>query len=93
MLNCWKCHKTISAEPLKIGFRTYCHHCDMDQHVCLNCRHHAPGKHNECNVPGTEWVKDREVRNYCEDFEAKPNQTGSESNTPKKGLNSLFKDD
>ncbi len=96
MLYCWKCRKLISQEPIKIGFRMYCIHCDRDQHVCANCRHHSPGKHNECNVPGTEWIKDREAMNYCEDFEVKPEQTTNASgpkSDPLKGLKSLFKDD
>jgi hypothetical protein len=93
MLQCWKCHKIISEEPIKIGFRTYCPYCDVDQHVCLHCRHHAPEKHNECNVPGTDWIKDRQVRNYCEDFDIKPIINSKETNLPKKGIDSLFKDD
>ncbi len=27
-----------------------------------------PGKPNECYIPGTETIRDREANNYCDDF-------------------------
>ena len=90
---CWKCHKAVSTEPMKIGFRAVCPHCDRDLHVCVNCRHYAPGKPNECNIPGTDYVKDREVMNYCEEFTVKPPIVASKKEDPKNHFNSLFKDE
>lgn len=88
-MNCWKCQKPL--EELKILFRTTCAACNADQHVCVNCRYYAPGKPNDCLVPGTDYVRDREAMNFCDDFKvktdiAKPPQE-------KKKFNSLFKDD
>ncbi len=53
---------------MKIGFRAVCIHCDADLHVCKNCRYYSPGKPNDCLVPGTESIQDRERSNLCEDF-------------------------
>lgn len=71
LLHCWKCHKQISKEPIRIGFRATCPHCDIDLHVCKNCRYYSIGKPNDCLVPGTEFVKDREASNLCEEFKPK----------------------
>lgn len=67
-LKCWKCKKPISEEPVKIGFRAVCIHCGVDLHVCKNCRYYSPGKPNDCLVPGTDYIRDREASNLCEEF-------------------------
>jgi len=84
-VDCWKCKKAIAG---KILFRTECPHCGIDVHVCKNCKYYAPGKPNDCSVPGTEFVRDREAMNFCEDFKPK---SGSEPPRENK-FNSLFKD-
>lgn len=69
---CWSCKKElIPFERGKIPFRATCEFCGADLHVCKNCRFWAPGKPNECLVPGTEWVSDRERSNLCEEFQIK----------------------
>lgn len=71
ILHCWKCHKKISDEPIQIGFRAVCMHCSVDLHVCKNCRYYAMGKPNDCLVPGTDFIRDREASNLCEEFKPK----------------------
>lgn len=100
MIVCWKCKKIVSEEPVKIGFRASCPHCSSDLHVCVNCRYYAPGKPNDCAVPGTDYVRDREASNLCEEFKLKTNESprsnklfGSEPPPKKRDFNSLFKDD
>jgi len=93
MLHCWKCKKLISEEPMKIGFRTQCPHCEIDLHVCVNCRHYSPGKPNDCNVPGTPYIKDREVMNFCEDFSLKTPTSYKPKDDIKNHFKSLFKDE
>ena len=95
MLQCWKCHKVVSELPIKVGFRAQCQHCEADLHVCMGCRYYAPGKPNDCAVPGTEWIKDREAMNFCEEFTPKLSSSKPETprNKPQKDFNSLFKDD
>lgn len=68
MMHCWKCQKPIGEFPIKIGFRAACIHCDADLHVCKNCRYYSVGKPNDCIVPGTELIQDRERSNLCEEF-------------------------
>jgi hypothetical protein len=90
-VNCWKCKKLISELTVKIAFRALCPHCGVDLHTCTNCRYYAPGKPNDCLVPGTDSVRDREAANYCEEFKVK---TGSSQQTiDKNKFHSLFKDE
>lgn len=70
-MNCWKCNIEVSDSPLKIGFRARCSNCDVDLHVCKNCRYSSLGKPNDCIIPGTDPIADREQSNLCEEF--KPN--------------------
>lgn len=88
-MNCWKCAKLISDAPVKIGFRALCPHCGIDLHTCLGCSYYAPGKPNDCAVPGTEYVRDRESSNFCEEFRVKtdPSSKRLEPNR----FDSLFK--
>jgi hypothetical protein len=93
-MQCWKCNQPISEGPAKIHFRAACPHCGSDLHTCRNCRYHAPGKPNDCIVPGTESVRDREKANFCEEF--KPSLGGQkvkEEGAPKKKFGSLFKEE
>jgi len=94
-VNCWKCKKSLGETPAKIGFKATCPYCDIDLHCCKNCRYFSPGKPNDCMVPGTEYVRDREAANFCEEFKVKissdPNP--NEKETLKTRFDSLFKMD
>jgi hypothetical protein len=101
-MNCWKCQKLISEMPIKVGFRAICQHCGIDLHTCAGCRYYTLGKPNDCAVPGTDFVRDREAMNFCEEFA--PKLVSSPSSTvpkwaslgepqPKKEFKSLFKDE
>jgi len=102
-VTCWKCQKKIGEPPMKIGFRAVCEHCEVDLHVCMNCRYHAPGKPNECEVPDTDYVSDRESSNLCEEFRLRQNSStagdldkarklfGDNEPQEKKGFDDLFK--
>lgn len=86
-MNCWKCNKSIGDPSVKIGFRAVCIHCDTDLHVCKNCRYYSPGKPNDCIVPGTELIQDRERANLCEEFKPK---TIVETQTSQKRAHEIF---
>ena len=88
-MNCWKCFKHLTEE--KISFRTVCPHCDVDLHTCTNCRYYAPGKPNDCLVPGTDYIRNREAANFCEDFKPKTDRAPPKKEKGK--FNSLFKDE
>jgi len=90
-LICWKCSKKIDDIGPKVGFRAVCPHCDIDLHTCTNCKYYSPGKPNDCMVPGTEYIRDREASNLCEDF--KPNLNPSSASSKKEKFKSLFKDE
>ncbi|MBX7065766.1 MAG: hypothetical protein K1X28_00905 [Parachlamydiales bacterium] len=77
---------------MKIGFRDTCPSCGIDLHTCTGCRYYSPGKPNDCLVPGTEYIRDREAPNFCEDFKGK---TDFQEKKPegKKNFDSLFKED
>ncbi len=89
-MNCWKCHKLISEQPIKLSFRAECQHCGIDLHTCAGCRYYALGKPNDCLVPGTDFIRDRQARNFCEEFA--PQTSSPKEAKPKKGFDSLFKD-
>lgn len=66
---CWKCGAPLpSFDRGKVPFRETCERCDADLHTCKNCLNWAPGKPNECLIPGTDYVADRERANFCEEF-------------------------
>jgi len=104
-MDCWNCKKIVSEAPIKIGFRAACPHCNSDLHVCKNCRYYSPGKPNDCLVPGTEPIRDREASNLCEEFrplvpsQPQPNGSGERARKllgepeKKKDFKSLFKDE
>lgn len=68
---CYKCKSKIDLIENKVGFRATCDICGADLHVCKNCKHYMIGKPNDCHVPNTEYVVDKEKNNFCEDFAPK----------------------
>lgn len=87
-MKCWKCQKELEGIE-KIGFRTECDACSAGQHACVNCEHYMPGKPNDCFIPGTDFVRDREANNFCESYAVKVGQAPSSSNTS--AFDDLFK--
>ncbi len=69
VLPCWKCGKSYEIPEQKLMFRAECDECGSYLHCCRNCKHYKPGLPNDCWIPNTEPVVDREVRNLCEEFE------------------------
>lgn len=65
---CWKCHKSLESFKGRLPFRASCIHCHAWLHVCINCKHYKRGLPNDCAVPDSEQVGDREKYNFCEDF-------------------------
>ncbi len=91
IVHCYKCKSKLDLPNKKIGFRQTCQVCFADLHVCKNCKHYCIGKPNDCNVPNTEFVSDKEKNNFCEDFEI--NQKVDTQNKTKEDISKkLFKD-
>lgn len=73
-MNCWNCKKPVDVPSSKhISFRLTCDHCSSWLHCCVNCKYFKPGLPNDCKVPGTEPIKDRQGVNFCEEFKLKEN--------------------
>lgn len=90
-MNCWKCGSLLDNVDRKISFRAVCDNCGISLHCCKNCKNYAPGKSNDCLVPGTEYVSDREANNFCEDFELLEKPTPMPQRFNKKAFDDLFK--
>jgi hypothetical protein len=67
---CYRCKHEFES-TYKIAFHAICPKCETDLHVCKNCRFYCPGKPNDCLVPGTEFIRDRERANF-EEFSLLP---------------------
>ncbi len=72
MKGCYRCgtpwESIIKKQP---GVKETCLKCNAYLHCCLNCRWYTPGKPNNCIIPNTEKVSDREGPNFCDEFEMK----------------------
>lgn len=78
---CYKCGASLpESEWGKIGFRAACDVCRCDLHVCKNCVFYHIGKPNDCLIPGTDYVADREKANLCESFKLLGKKEASKSN-------------
>ena len=64
---CHACNGELELEG-RVGFRESCHHCEADVHCCLNCEHYDISTHNKCREPTSEYIPDRQARNFCGHF-------------------------
>jgi len=87
---CHKCKKKLDLPNKKIGFKETCFFCEVDLHVCKNCRFYLIGKPNDCLVPNTEYVSDREKNNFCEEFSFKDGLEEDNSKSKKDIAKKLF---
>ena len=92
-MKCYNCCKEIPAD-LEIGRQAVCPKCSSYLHCCLNCRFYDSTAHHECREPQADWVKEKEMGNFCDYFE--PGQDGdsrglSASEEAKRKLEQLFK--
>jgi len=96
-MNCYACGTPLPELSAggKINFRTACDKCFADQHCCKNCTFYSPGKPNDCLVPGTDYIADREKNNFCEEFSVQlsPKSNPVRKDDAIKRFNNLFKDD
>ena len=68
-MNCWKCGVLLKTKNLeKMPFRERCEACDIPLHCCKNCAYYKINYPNNCLIPHTEFIRDREAQNFCEDF-------------------------
>lgn len=93
-MKCWKCGAAISdSSDSKVSFRATCDQCGAALHCCQNCKYYKPGLPNDCAVPGTDFIPDRQANNFCEEFrllDKTPSPTFDPSKS-KKNFDDLFK--
>jgi hypothetical protein len=90
---CYKCNYEINSD-IKIRRQETCPKCSGYLHCCRNCRFYDPAAYHECHEPQAEWVRDKEMANFCEYFEPRKNngsQGNSKADEAKKKLEELFK--
>lgn len=61
---CWSCRQTTVMQD-KITRSDECPHCRLDMRSCKNCQYYDPGAHNECREVISEYIPDKERRNFC----------------------------
>ena len=66
MPTCPKCGAAVEGP---IGFRGVCPSCHAYLHCCVNCRLYSPSAHNHCLSSTTEYVRDVEAGNFCDEFD------------------------
>lgn len=92
-MQCWKCGTNLPEFSRgKVPFRELCDKCSSWLHCCKNCHNYKPGKPNDCIVPGTELISDRESCNFCEEFQLLGKPPSEERNNSKSKFNDLFRD-
>ena len=91
-MNCWSCGTTLIEPPYgKYSFRAVCDKCGAALHSCQNCKYYKPGLPNDCAVPGTDYVADRQANNLCEEFSALGKGPPPKNDKSKKSFDDLFK--
>ncbi len=95
---CHKCGASWESDKRQPGFKEICSECSAYLHCCRNCRFHTPSAHNQCYIPNTEYVADREKLNFCEEFEFREGAPQSDVNASRKqqardALDAVFGDD
>lgn len=65
---CWHCGKGLELPEGPLSFSATCEHCDAWLHCCLNCHYYQPGLPNDCKIPNTDQIADREKKNFCDEF-------------------------
>lgn len=69
--NCYKCGKDLGDMPKRLSPKETCPFCLAYLHCCKNCIYYQPGLANDCKIPGTDPISDREGCNYCDEFSLK----------------------
>ena len=68
-MHCYNCQTQIEFDG-RPGRGETCPKCSSYLHCCLNCSFHDADAHNQCREPQAEWVKNKEMANFCGYFEA-----------------------
>lgn len=90
-MKCWNCKADLADPDFgKLSFRAECEKCSAALHCCHNCKYYRPGAPNDCSVPGTDYVSDRQANNRCEEFRLREQIEPSKKESSKKKFEDLF---
>ena len=73
---CHKCGTEWVTEKTRPHFKEYCETCSAYLHCCKNCKFYDTSAPNQCYIPNTETVADRNKMNYCDEFEFRDGARG-----------------
>jgi hypothetical protein len=88
-MQCWSCGAPYTLFG-KLSFRAVCERCDAALHSCQNCTYYKPGLPNDCAVPGTDYIRDRQANNFCEEFRGLSQVIASKAEERTKKFDDLF---
>lgn len=86
---CFQCRQVWQFAP-PLGRRDTCSTCRADAHVCRNCRFYDAKAYHECREPQAEWVKEKNVANFCDHFSPLTKQELHLAQDTKSKLDALF---
>ena len=92
-MNCYRCGFEIDTTE-KIGRRNECPKCGSYLHCCKNCRFYDMNAHHQCREPQAEWVREKEMGNFCDYFAPGESRTSGQIDKAaeaRKKLEELFK--
>ncbi|MBI5094148.1 MAG: hypothetical protein HZB26_17115 [Candidatus Hydrogenedentes bacterium] len=75
MKRCHRCATEYVSAKKQPGPKDTCESCLAYLHSCLNCRFYEEHAHNNCYIPTTDWVADKEGPNFCDEFEFSDSDT------------------
>ena len=68
MYQCHKCGAPWESAKRQPGFKEFCAQCNAYLHCCRNCRFYLRSAPNQCYIPNTETIADKNMANFCEEF-------------------------
>ncbi|NIA13537.1 MAG: hypothetical protein GWP08_05605 [Nitrospiraceae bacterium] len=71
MKRCHRCGYEWISTLKQPAVKEICEGCNAYLHCCFNCRFRRPPANNQCEIPNTDWVADRQGCNFCDEFEFK----------------------
>lgn len=94
MKNCHSCQAIYEPLPgTQPGREETCSSCGVDLHCCFNCRHYDAGSYNQCLSRTSEPVKNKDKRNFCDEFQFSERGKGKAGPaSPKSDMESKWND-
>ena len=92
MKKCHACGEKWDGFPgTQPGREESCLKCGADLHCCLNCRLYDPALSRQCMGRTVEFVRDKDKKNFCDEFEFVQDKPGGGS-TPQGNLEKKWND-